>query len=102
MKMDIATMIALGFFDDDEEDEEKGRKSMTDQQFKAFMGMCLVLANNTNEVKDFKKRMAGAGCLGAEGTHSVFGNMLVQIAESAGDMDSVRKVLQVALEGLRT
>jgi len=102
--MDITTMFnLLGLFDsDDEEAEEKGIKSMTDQQFRAFIRMCHVLASSADSVKNFRDRLKWAGCMGAEGTHSIFGNMLVQIAEATGDLEKVRQILQETLDGLRT
>jgi len=96
--MDILTMTAMGLFDDD---EKKGRRAMTDKQFKAFIKMCQVLAKSTNEVKTYVKWMKGVNCPTTEGAHRAFGILLVQIAEATGSVESVRQTLQEALEDLR-
>ncbi|MCL2364318.1 MAG: hypothetical protein FWC71_06600 [Defluviitaleaceae bacterium] len=99
--MDIATMMAIGLFDDDDQ-TTKGKKTMTDVQFKTFIKMCRVLANSTNEAKQFIKWMKASGSMDVQSTHGalVFAGLLVQIAEATGSVDSVRQALQETLADL--
>ncbi|MCL1844119.1 MAG: hypothetical protein FWF79_09935 [Defluviitaleaceae bacterium] len=91
--MDFGTMFALGMFDSDEEKNE-GSLGMTDYQFKAFVKMCLVVAENTTELKEFKRRIA----VTHGSPYQPFVEMLINISEATGNMEKVRQVIQDILK----
>ena len=94
--MDFTTMAALGIFsNDDGDDNEGGAGRMTDLQFKAFIRMMLDLANNTREVKEFRKSF---GTFTDWGLYSPFTSMIINIADATGDMERVKQVLQDILK----
>ncbi|MCL2396710.1 MAG: hypothetical protein FWC93_01455 [Defluviitaleaceae bacterium] len=97
--MDFTTMSLLGFFDgDDSEDKKKGGNAMTDFQFKAFIRLCLVLAENNREVKEFNKQMNGQFSWSGQGTYGAFVGMIRTVAETTGDMERVKQILQDILK----
>ena len=93
--MDITTMMTLGMFDSDSDNSEGGTARMTDLQFRAFVRMMLDLANNTREVKEFRKSF---GTFTDWGMYAPFTSMIVCIAEASGDMMKVQQVLQDILK----
>ena len=93
--MSFVTLAALGLLDSDSEDVKKGDKHMTDHQFKAFIGMCLALAETTRETKEFRKHF---GTLTDWGAYAPFTQMLVKIADTTGDMERVKQILNDILK----
>ena len=86
-------MMAIGLFDSDSDNEERSSR-MTDCQFKAFTKLCLVLAENAGDVKAFRK-------LGLEAyapPYGIFGTMFIRIAETTGDMEKVKQIMQDMLK----
>ena len=90
--MDFSTMTLLGMFGgDDDNENEGGATRMTDLQFKAFIRMMQELANNTREVKEFRKSF---GTFTDWGLYAPYTTMILSIAESTGDMMKVQQILQ--------
>lgn len=87
-------MSMLGMFDGDDENKG-GAGPMTDLQFKAFIRMMLDLANNTREVKEFRKSF---GTFTDWGVYAPYTTMILSIAEATGDMMKVQQILQDILK----
>ena len=84
--MDITTMMAMGLFDSDEDEEEGGGNKLTDLQFKALMKLYLALAESTREIKDFRRN-------GGFGADCPYGSILTKIVDITGDLERARTVL---------
>jgi len=63
--------------------------NMTDIQFKAVVKICLTIAENTRDIKDFKKAIH----LPDSGFGSAFVLLVSRMADSLNDMEKVRQIL---------
>lgn len=98
--MNIGAILALGMLNLGDKEEEEGSGRMTDQQFKAFVKLCLTVAKATSEVKEFKKHISLGSSSDALDTCKVFIEMLIKVAESTGSTEKVQQVLQEILDDL--
>lgn len=78
-------------------EEVKERKSMTDIQFMAMVKVCLTMAENTRDMKEFRRSLSFVD----GGFGHAFTNMLSNMAAGLNDMEKVRQVLKdiMLLEG---
>ena len=93
--MDFGTMAALGMFNSDGDDNERGVIGMTDLQFRAFIKVFLEFAQTTREVKEFRK---GLGTFTDWGAFAPYTTMIINIADATGDMERVKQVLNDILK----
>jgi len=92
--MDIGAMIASGMFGSNPNADGGGR-GLTDFQYKSAMYMCLKIAENTHEVKTFRKHMLGWAEIGEIGPHIA---LLAVLSEASDDMEQVKSVLEKILK----
>ncbi|MDR2166929.1 MAG: hypothetical protein LBE35_03635 [Clostridiales bacterium] len=81
----VTTMLLTGTLEDKEE-----RHGMTDIQFKAMVKMCLTIAENTKDIKEFKKLLVFPD----QGYGAAFVAMLSRMADTIVSMEKVRGVLR--------
>ena len=70
--------------------EEKRRVGMTDIQFMSMVKMCLTMAENTRDIKEFRRMLAFPD----QGVGHAFTHMLTNMTASLNDMEKVRQVLK--------
>jgi len=85
--MDFMPIILAGT--DDEETKEVLRK-MTDRQFMAMVKLALTAAENTRDIKDFKRVLAFPD----NGVGNAFMTMLARLTDNLTDFEKVHQVLK--------
>jgi len=70
---------------------------MTDIQFMAMIKVCLTMAENTKDIKEFRRNLG----FGDSGFGQAFTNLLSNMTATLSDMEKVRQVLKdiLLLEG---
>ena len=62
---------------------------MTDIQFKAMLKICLTIAENSKDIKEFKKQLVFPD----QGFGAAFMQHLTRLADATSNMEKVRQVL---------
>lgn len=71
-------------------EEKKVEKTMTDMQFKAMLKMCLTMAENSKDAKEFKKTLAFPD----NGFGNAFVIMLSRMVDSVASLDRVKQIIR--------
>ncbi|MCL2575669.1 MAG: hypothetical protein FWE33_04470 [Defluviitaleaceae bacterium] len=88
--MDVTTMVIFSGITDINNEIKEAKRQMTDVQFMAMVKMAYTAAENTRDIKDFKKVLVFPD----NAVGNAFVNMLSRIVDNLSDIDKVRQLLK--------